>query len=244
MDAAFASNRNELFEGSPVELAREDIHCWLFSLDAVCGDAVLDDEECARAERFRFDRDRLRYVAGRDGLRRILSRYLETTPEAVQIATEPGGRPLLEDRAVNFNFSRSEGWGFLAVSTASVLGADIEAVTARSDLAATARRFFSAAEQEVLSALSGADWATGFFNCWTRKEAVVKAAGIGLSAPLDAFDVTVEPDLPPRILRAEGDLALARDWTLHAFNPVDGYCAAVATELAAPKLHFLRVTQQ
>ena len=142
MKNQFESEQTARLDGGSIRLARDDIHCWLFSLDAACADPVLDEEECARAERFRFDRDRRRYVAGRDGLRRILSRYLETTPEAVKIAIEPGGRPLLEDRAVNFNFSRSEGWGFLAVSTASVLGADIEAVTVRSDLAATARRFF------------------------------------------------------------------------------------------------------
>ena len=218
----------------------DDIHCWLFSLEGEFSDRLLDEEERARAARFRFDRDRRRFIAGRAGVRRILSRYVKASPESLSILAEDGGRPFLKGRAVNFNFSRSETWGLLAVSRAGILGADMEAVRMSDDLADTARRFFTAAEQDALDTLSGAAWTTGFFNCWTRKEALVKARGTGLAASLDAFDVTLRPDDPARILRADSALAAARRWRLHAFKPVDGYCAAVVTDLSAPNLHFLR----
>lgn len=244
MKHGFASDRAERLDGLQVKLAPDDIHCWLFSLDAACSDQSLDGEERAHAARLRFDRDRRRFVAGRDGVRRILSRYVKALPDNLKIAAEEGGRPFLKGGDINFNFSRSETWGLLAVSDASVLGVDMEAVRKSDDLADTARQFFTTAEQDSLNTLSGAAWVAGFFNCWTRKEAVVKARGTGLTAPLDAFDVTLGPDEPAKILRAEGDLAIARDWTMRAFNPVDGYSAAVVTDLSAPNLHFLRVIQR
>ncbi len=244
MDATFASDRDERLEGPPVKLATDDIHCWLFSLDGEHSDQSLDETERARAARFRFERDRQRFVAGRGGVRRLLSRYVNEPPDSLSLLVEEGGRPFLRGRAVNFNFSRSEAWGLLTVSRTGILGADIEAVRMKDDLADTAQRFFASGELDVLDKLSGASWTAGFFNCWTRKEAVVKAVGTGLAAPLDAFDVALHPDQPARILRAEGAVAAAHGWTMRAFSPVDGYAAAIVTDLSAPNLHFLRVTQR
>ncbi len=244
MNSEFISEDVESLDGAPVPLPASDVHCWLFSLEGDTGESVLDDAERERASRFRFDRDRRRFIAGHDAIRRILGRYQNAAPQDLGFVIAENGRPSLKGGGVNFNYSRSEGWGLLAVSSAATLGADIEAARMSDDLAEVARQHFSPAEQSALDALSGAAWADGFFNCWTRKEAVVKAMGVGLSAPLAAFEVSLKPGDRPEILRADGDITVARDWALRAFKPLEGYCAAIAVDLAAPNLHVLRVKPQ
>lgn len=225
---------------APPALAADDIHCWVFSLEQARDDDLLDASEKARAAEFHFDRDRRRFIAGHANVRRILGRYGNTRPRALVFDVGENGRPSLRGGGVNFNYSRSDGWALLAVSTASVLGADIESVRMSDDLPDVAATHFSTAEQAALAALSGAAWTDAFFNGWTRKEAIVKAMGAGLSASLSSFDVTITPGERPKIIRAVGDCAVARDWALCAFNPLDGYRAAIATDLTAPNLHVLR----
>lgn len=72
----------------------------------------------------------------------------------------------------------------------------------------------------------------GFFNCWTRKEACIKALGTGLSLPLQTFDVTLMPDEPVRLLRIDPRLGGEKPWSLHTFEPAPGYAAAVAVRQA------------
>ena len=229
-------------DGGPMRLAPSDIHCWLFGLDGDADDQHLDEDEKARAARFKFDRDRRRFIAGHDAVRRILARYADEAPVALAFTISEQGRPAFADGAVNFNYSRSEGWGLLGVSKSAILGVDIEAVRMTDDLPDVARRNFSETEIRALSSLAGGSWSEGFFACWTRKEAVVKAAGEGLLMPLQSFDVTLAPGAPAAILRAEGQAVVAAGWTLSAFRPLQGFHAAVAADLAAPKLQLFRVS--
>ena len=232
------------FDDPPPALAPDDVHCWVFSLEMAAGEDLLDAAERGRASRFHFDCDRRRFIAGHDRIRRILGQYRNAPPHELVFTIAKKGRPALKGGGVNFNYSRSETWGLLAVSHAESLGADIEAVCMGEGLADVARRQFSPEENSALNDLSGAAWTDGFFNCWTRKEAIVKAMGVGLTDTLDDFDVSLQPGVPPEILRADNDSAVARDWALRAFNPVDGYRAAIATDIAAPNLHVLREKPQ
>ena len=92
-----------------------------------------------------------------------------------------------------------------------------------------ARRNFSALERAALEALPAADQPAAFFSCWTRKEAFVKALGEGLSHPLDAFDVSLAPDEPARLLAVRGG-ASVEGWSLHALRPREGFAAALVVE--------------
>ena len=228
------------FEPAPVALAPDAVHCWLISLDGEADDGLLDDQERARAARFRFERDRRRFIAGHDAIRRILARYVKTPPGLLEFSIAKGGRPFLATSAVNFNYSCSDEMGLLAVSNTAVLGADIEAVRANDDLPCVARQNFSTIECDMLNALHKEAWTNGFFNCWTRKEAVVKAMGDGLAAPLQSFDVSLRPDDEAEILRADGACSAAKTWALRAFTPEHGYRAAIVTDIPAPNLHVLR----
>lgn len=228
------------FVGPPVTLAPGAVHCWLISLAREANDGLLDDKERERAARFHFERDRRRFIAGHDAIRCILARYVNTPPGALQFSIAEGGRPSLTMPAVNFNYSCSDDLGLLAISRTAILGADIEAVRVSEDLQRVARRMFSPAELDMLNGLDKEAWADGFFNCWTRKEAVVKAMGEGLSAPLQSFDVSLRPDDEAEILRATGACGVAKSWALRAFIPQHGYRAAIVTDIPAPNLHVLR----
>lgn len=222
------------------EPGEDDIHCWLFSLDDAAGTDALSEDECMRAAKFRFEKDRSRFVAGRAARRNILAAYLGVPPQSLIFEEGPQGRPSLKEAALSFNMSRSNSWALLAVSKAPVLGVDLEEVIGRDDLVDVAADQFSSAEQVELATLCGDQWTKGFFNCWTRKEAVVKAVGQGLSMPLDCFDVSLLPGAQAVIHRAENAASPAANWSLIAFSPLNGYCAAIANNLAAPNLHFFR----
>ncbi|MEX6633167.1 4'-phosphopantetheinyl transferase family protein [Hyphococcus lacteus] len=228
----------DLNHGAPTLLAGE-VHCWLVPVSAAVADEeTLDDEERNRAARFHFEKDRNRFCAGRVWQRRILGAYLGQTPSVVVIEKSAAGKPRLSDEPFSFNYSRSGDWGLLAVSHKGILGADIEQIRQTDDLPYVARAHFSDAERRALDDLSGEQWFNGFFACWTRKEAVVKAIGEGLLIPLDCFDVAIDPDAPARILGARAEAVVAADWSMASFRPAPGYLAAIASNIPDPKLCF------
>lgn len=185
---------------------------------------MLDAEERAQARRFRFDRDRRRYIVRHGWLRELLARRLECSPREIRFAHNPFGKPALPDRDLGFNLSRSAGTALCVVARGLELGCDLE--RRNRDLAtdAVAERFFSPLEQARLSSLPADRRVEGFFNCWTRKEAYIKARGLGLSYPLDAFDVSLAPDEPARLLRG------CDGWSVQSFEPAPGFAAAVVAE--------------
>lgn len=185
---------------------------------------LLDDEERAQAAAFRYERDRHRYVVRHGWLRELLGRRLEASPRSLCFAHNRFGKPSLPGRGVSFNLSRSGGKAMCVVAEGLELGCDLEQRNAELATKAVAERFFSRLEQASLSALPEDLWVEGFFNCWTRKEAYIKARGCGLSYPLDAFDVSVRPGEPAALMRG------CRGWSVRAFEPAPGFVAAVVAE--------------
>jgi 4'-phosphopantetheinyl transferase len=191
----------------------------------------LTAEELSRAGRFAFERDRRRFIVGRASLRRLLASRMGLRPESVEITYGPRGKPALGPRspdfALRFNVSHSEDVAVYAFARGREIGIDVEAVRAIEDADAIAERFFSASENNAYRALHLRDKPLGFFNCWTRKEAFVKALGDGLSRPLDSFDVSLTPGEPARILRVDSVPGERCGWHLESFSPTPGFVAAV-----------------
>lgn len=184
----------------------------------------LDADELLRASRFRRAIDRDRFIARRGLLRAHLGHDLGVAPQMVRIATDPCGKPFLrDDPDLAFNLSHSNGLALLATMRGGSIGCDIE--WRNPDLACprVAERLFAPTEYDALAALPPNQWITGFYNCWTRKEAYVKALGLGLSYPLDAFTVSVAPGEAARFTSNE------KGWALSAFEPSPGYQAALVT---------------
>jgi 4'-phosphopantetheinyl transferase len=114
---------------------------------------------------------------------------------------------------------------------------DVEEAAPFADMASVAAQFFSPVERRSLGATAGRCDARAFFCCWTRKEAYLKADGIGLFAPLDCFDVSVLPDEYPALLRVAGDPYAPGRWSLRHLEPARSYIGAVAVAMAEPILH-------
>jgi 4'-phosphopantetheinyl transferase len=194
---------------------------------------ILAPDERERAERFHFERLRWRFVVGRGVLRIILAGYLGTAPAGVRIAYGLRGKPRLADGhgdALRFNLAHSGGLALYAVTRGRELGVDLEEVRPLEDAEAIAARYFSAGEAAALGALPHADRLAGFFRCWTRKEAYVKARGEGLAIPLHQFDVSVAPDEPARLLGSRREPGDADRWSLVGLSPAPGYAGALAIE--------------
>jgi 4'-phosphopantetheinyl transferase len=187
-------------------------------------------DETARAERFHFEKHRRAFVLGRAALRGLLGRYLGLPAAQISFAYGPKGKPALADATtpLRFNASNSGDLAVVAVAEGCELGVDVEQLRPVPEIESIAARFFAPEESAELLELPEASRSQGFFNCWTRKEAYIKAVGDGLSAPLDSFRVTLRPDVPARMLCLAGSTEAAQNWTLHEFVPVPGYAGALA----------------
>ncbi|MBR0552698.1 4'-phosphopantetheinyl transferase family protein [Stakelama marina] len=189
--------------------------------------ATLSDEERARAARFQRPNDRDRFVARRAGLRAVLAKHIGGDPAALDIQADAMGKLYLSD-APDLHFNLSSSGGFALVVTADTpVGCDIERRDPAFACPKVAERLFTDAENAELHALPADLWVSGFFNCWTRKEAYVKALGQGLSLPLDSFGVSLDPRAPAYFTSA------APGWALYSFEPVPGYQAAVVAGIGA-----------
>ena len=193
---------------------------------------VLSEDEDARAARFVFYRHRARFIAGRASLRRILGRYLEMAPERLDFGYGHRGKPFLKDdpagKALRFNLSHSSELALLAVVGSRDIGVDVERVRAVQYHLKIAGRFFSPGEVAAIRALPPEVQYEAFFNCWTRKEAYIKALGDGLAYPLDAFEVSLAPGTPAALLHVHDEPNASTKWFMKALDPGPGYVGAVA----------------
>ena len=217
--------------GADLALQADEVHVWQAELEPFASlRDVLDAEERERADRFVFDRHRLRYVAAHGLLRHVLGGYLGLAPEAVRFARARHGKPYLPNGALRFNLAHSGGRALVAVSVGRELGIDLELVRSGRDVAGIAGRFFSATEAAALNALPARHRVTAFYRCWTRKEAYIKACGTGLAMRLDSFDVAFEPGVPAALLSSARGAEEPRRWRLVELAVGPGFEAALAVE--------------
>ena len=196
--------------------------------------SFLSDDELARADRLVREEDGRKFIAARGALRLLLSRYLDEAPEQLVFQRMEFGKPRLAngvaEKSVTFNVSHSGDLGLIAIASSNELGIDIEAHRERLEADKIARRYFSPGEVDTLFALPQEQWHDAFYDCWTRKEAYIKARGEGLSLGLNTFDVSLGPDEPPALLRAkDGPEELSR-WSFFHIRPGTGYTGALAVE--------------
>lgn len=195
--------------------------------------SLLSAAERERARRFAFGRDARRFIVGRGRLRQLLGARLGVRPESVQLIYGARGKPALANAGRNslrFNLSHRDDLAVYALSWGCEVGIDVEAIRPLPDADAVAARFFSRPEHAAYRALDPRDRLLGFFQCWTRKEAFIKALGEGLSHPLDSFDVSLAPGAPAELLRVEPVRGDDRGWRLASFSPAPGFVAAVVAE--------------
>jgi 4'-phosphopantetheinyl transferase len=218
-----------------VTLPPEEIHIWRASLDRPLAFQesllkVLSEDERERALRYTCLPTRSRFVVGRGLLRTILARYLNSTAGQVRFRVCPQGKPILDEQhpRMHFNVSHSHNLVLIAVTHRGEVGIDVERVRPFANDLNLAERYFSPRECRMLRLLSPERRTEAFFHAWTRKEACLKALGVGLSYGLDRVEVTIRPEDPVRLLRLDGEEKQAAPWSLLALAPAPGYVGALA----------------
>jgi 4'-phosphopantetheinyl transferase len=214
-------------------LDHRTIHVWRMRLDATPAtvaaiEQILSPDEVIRATRFRFDHLQRRYVLARGALRILLAQYLQVAARRIEFDYGEKGKPRVAAGGIHFNLSRSGSNILLAFSRQYEVGIDIEEFRPVPDLQGMADRFFCAEEAAELRSLPDDERERSFLVCWTRKEAYIKALGVGLSAPLDSFRITLRRGEPVRFIHFAGGANQDHKWMLHDLGMHLCYAAALA----------------
>lgn len=237
--------------GAPQPIAAEQVHVWAWQLPLSFGahdsvnayEELLDEEERHRFHRFHFDRDRVAFAVSHANLRGIIGSYLDRDPKCLVFRRNTFGKPELnqevESLPLFFNLSHSRNVALLALSMDMEVGVDIEDIQMVD--CGLAESHFSPLELSALSLLKGERWLRGFYNCWTRKEAILKAEGVGLNLELDSFDVSLIPDAPARLLGIRPAANFRYLWALHNLSIDSDTIAALATGSARAKVSCFRL---
>jgi 4'-phosphopantetheinyl transferase len=191
---------------------------------------LLSAEESKRAARFYFPADQNRYIVSHASLRDILSRYLNCKPDQLSFSANTYGKPSLSQGELEFNLSHSGDFALLGITRGRQIGVDVERMRTGVSADIIGGHFFSKPEMSELLALAPEQREKAFFICWTRKEAYIKAQGMGLTLPLDSFDVSLTPGQAAVLRATRPDADEAARWTLRSLPVGVGYEAAVAVE--------------
>jgi 4'-phosphopantetheinyl transferase len=228
-------------------LADNEVHVWLARLDGPPGDmtrkeALLSPDERARAARFHFEKDRDHFVSGRGILRSILGLYLAVDPAGLHFSCNEFGKPALasSSTSLRFNLSHSHGLALYAITRDREVGIDLEFI--RPDFATEpiAEKFFASSEVAKLRSFAPDLVPRAFFECWTRKEAYIKARGDGLSRRLNSFSVAFGRGERPAIRHADDDPHASTRWSVHELPTPEGYAAALVVEGQDARVHCWR----
>ena len=238
----------ERLADSSLALGADEVHVWHAHLDEHDADSLkllLTPDESSRADRFHFAKDRNHFVVARGLLRKLLGKYAGVSPGQLRFTYAEKGKPSLAEpqgSLLQFNLAHSHGRAIYAFSIDREVGVDLE--LRRADFAGDqiAERFFSAAEVAVFATLPVELKQQAFFDCWTRKEAYIKARGDGLSLPLDEFDVSFAPGAEAALLRNHKEPDEITRWTMRSIPAPDGYAAALVVEGQGWKLKTFTVT--
>ena len=217
-----------------LSLYADEVHIWRSPLDfapqaMTCFSASLSRDELDRASRYVFDKDRKHFVAARAILREILGKYLQVSPDTVKFEYGARRKPAVSREHhhtdLRFNISHSNGLAVFAFARGRELGVDVEWIRPSFATRDIAERYFSRRELAEWRDLPAENQPEGFFRCWTRKEAYVKARGEGLYIPLQEFDVSLTPGRLQTLRSVDSDR-----WTLSSFDAGHECAGAIVVE--------------
>jgi 4'-phosphopantetheinyl transferase len=217
-----------------LQLGSNEVHVWRASLDVDSAvqerlSVLLSRAERERAARFAFTRDRNRFIVARAILRQLLGGYLREPSQGVVLETLAHGKPILAATSripgLRFNLSHSHRFALFAFCLQREVGIDLEEIKPQVVFEGIESRYFSPDERAELETLHPDLRPEGFFLCWTRKEAYLKATGEGLKVPLESFSVSLTPG-KPAVLRSSDE----QRWSVYSIPPPTGFAAALVAE--------------
>ncbi len=197
-------------------------------------EATLSADETERAARFHLAADRDRFIAAHGCLRDILTRYLHCEPHQLSFSKGEYGKPtLISNEGIDCNLAHSGDYALIAIAQGRKVGIDVERMRTGISSFMIARQYFSKAEVAELEDLPIEQREVAFFTCWTRKEAYIKGQGLGLSLPLESFDVSLSPNEPAILRATRPNTDEAARWTLLSLDIDSHHAAAIAVENVA-----------
>jgi len=217
-------------------VSEEEVHVWRADLevDENLQNSflkLLSPDEKIRAGKFRFAKDRRNFIVARGILRSLIGKYLEINPAEIPFRYSEFGKPgIANHNLLEFNISHSQNIALFAFTKKFNIGVDVEFVNPNIEVKDIATKFFSANEIMNLLALSEQEQILAFFNCWTRKEAFIKAVGEGLSFPLDKFEVSLEPDKPAKLLATDWEPKAVSKWSVYSMSPGANFVGSLVIE--------------
>ncbi len=223
-------------------LGQETVHVWRANLDLSSAQishlhSVLSTDEIIRAERFRFEQHKNRFIAARGILRKLLGQYLKVSPKNLEFRYGERGKPELADsRTANnlqFNLSHSQDLALFGFATHARIGVDIERLKPMPDAIKMAQRFFTPQESTLVRDRVGIKQMQMFFRLWTAKEAYLKALGTGLSGSLSSFNIEFHSNGRIGLSSTREDAEATAKWFLCSCVPTSNYIGAVAVDTNA-----------
>ena len=198
-------------------------------------EAALSPGEHERARRFRSPKDRLAYTFAHAFLRDVLSRYLHCHRGDIRFHETPFGKPFLAEpygssSVLEFNLSHTGGLALIGVCRGRRIGIDVEEIRPIDGLLSMAETYFTPDERAFIINQLPSDKGRALLNCWTRKEAYIKAIGNGLSIPLSSFDTLISCRTPVVLLESPPNSRDEAIWQVANLNVHEDYAAAVAVE--------------
>jgi 4'-phosphopantetheinyl transferase len=228
-------------------VTRGTVHVWTVALDDDPGSVpallkLLSGEERVRAARLRTTELRVRFIAAHGAFRRVLARYLDTAADAIRFEQTAFGKPFVAGTPVSFNLSHSDGLALCAITVDGQIGVDVERIRPVTDADDIVKRYFAPLEASEYARLPASERPATFFSTWTRKEAFLKATGLGLQRPLDSFEVEVTPGATlPKLTITSGSSSSEPTFCLRSFTPRTGYAAAIALDRVIDAVEFFDV---
>ena len=222
-----------------LSLPAHTVHVWRADLGLEAAylrrlEQNLSADERGRASRFRFARDRDRFVGARGLLREVLTLYLDASPGRLSFDYGAHGKPFLagkEHSTLRFNVAHSLDAMLLAIAHMREVGVDVEGVRNISPaMEEIYETVLSEPEKQALARCGGEGKRTKFLRFWTLKEAYIKADGRGVSLPLEQIDVSSPEGRVAVLDEATGEWRTCPRWELRTLAPVPGYVAALAAE--------------
>jgi 4'-phosphopantetheinyl transferase len=217
-------------------LSEDEAHIWRAHLDfdeffQNSFLELLSPDEKNRAKKFRFAKDSQNFIVARGILRLLIGKYLGISPAEISFQYSEFGKPsIANNNSLRFNISHSQNIALFAFTKKFNIGIDVEFVNPNIEVKEIATSFFSTNEIKNLLALPEKQQTIGFFYCWTRKEAFIKAVGEGLSFPLDKFEVSLEPNKPAKLLATDWQSKDVSKWSIYSLSPEANFVGSLVIE--------------
>lgn len=222
-----------------ITLLKQEIHVWRANLDLPTDlikklASCLSAEEKKRAEGFRFEQHRDRFIAGRGILRHILANYLQIKSNKILFEYSDRGKPRLASSlnqdSLQFNVSHSQDLALYGFNYQRIIGVDLEYIKENIDYQQLAKRFFSPQELQLINSYPVAEQKTIFFQLWTAKEAYLKATGDGLAGSLDSIKFSIDNNYKLNLVDIKQAHQPVSNWLIKNFIPQDNFISTIAVE--------------